>query len=221
MIQKFYKWFHAAISQPEEAGEYSAGYWQDKVRRAALGACIDKSGKLLEVGCGEGLFLKRLGMAKPGIQIWGIDRRDYRLKKAEVKLSENGLCAIKLEHGDALSLPFAGSFFDTVVCVNVFFNMASIDIIKMALREMGRVCAIGGSLIFDYRNGLNWLLRLKYNFAHYYDPSVKDEPFTTCRPDEIEPFLKEMGFEIKHRFSVCFPRGKFTPIILLEAVKLK
>ncbi len=184
MIQRLYKWFHFVTSKPEEAGEYSAGYWQDKVRSSSLDLCKYKNGKLLELGCGEGLFLAKFGLSNPNVQIWGVDTRDNMLKKAEKRISENGIKTIKLQRGDAIALPFKNSFFDTVVCVNVLFNMASIDVIKMALREMGRVCAPGGYIIFDYRNSLNWLLRLKYNLARYYDPSVKDLPLTMCRSEE-------------------------------------
>ena len=47
----------------------------------------------------------------------------------------------------------------------------------------------------------------------------KPSPF--IRIDEIESLLNEMDFEVTRRPYVCFPRGKFTPIILLEARKLK
>ena len=221
MIKALYRWFHAATSQSGEAGEYSAGYWQDNIRQAALEMCKDRPGRFLEVGCGEGLFLTKLGLSNPGIQIWGVDNNDRMLDKAWKRLSENALIAVNLQQADAFNLPFGDSWFDTVVCINTLFNMASIDVMKEAFREMDRVCAPGGSIIFDYRNALNALIRLKYKLAPHYDPSVKDLPLTTCRPDEIEPFLKEINFEITLRKSISFPKGKFAPIILLEARKLK
>ena len=57
MIPKVYYWLHKKFSKPDERGEYSAGVWQDAVREKVFELCTFSSGKLLEVGCGEGLFL--------------------------------------------------------------------------------------------------------------------------------------------------------------------
>ena len=82
MIKRLYKWFHSVTSRPEEAGEYSAGYWPDKVRRSALDLCAHKRGRILDVGCGEGLFLSKLALSNSGAEIWGIDKWDGILKRA-------------------------------------------------------------------------------------------------------------------------------------------
>lgn len=219
MIRKFYRWFHRATSGSQEAGEYSAGYWPDKLRFAAVRLCGEKTGRLLEVGCGEGLFLTRLGLANNSISIFGIDNNPAMLDRARERIRGKGLGNIELFKGDALSLPFEDCYFDAVVCVNVLFNMPSKDLIIKSLHEMGRVCKKKGRVIFDFRNGQNPAVNLKYALASIYDPTTRGLGLVTWRMDEAEAVLKDMAFEIKNRPYVSFPKGRFTPVVLIEAEK--
>lgn len=217
MIEKIYYWLHRKFSKQNEANAYSAGYWQDKVRSVGVELCLDKKGRLLEVGCGEGIFLARLLLCNPNVAIWGIDNTLLRLNMARKRLDKKvtGLVCCS-----AADLSFVSDSFDVVVCINVLFNMPSVDAIKKSLKEICRVCKIGGHVIFDIRNALNPLINLKYKLAPFYDATARDLPLTAYRLHEIEPVLKEMNFQIIKKLSLSFPKGKFTPIILLEARKL-
>lgn len=217
MIQQFYRWFHKATSRSEEADEYSAGYWQSKVRNAAFKLCQNKTGRLLEVGCGEGIFLSNFLSSDRNISIYGVDKEPRMLEKAKNRLQGKGIVDANLALSDAINLPFENSFFDVVVCINVLFNMSSLEIVRKSLKEMSRVCKNKGSVIFDFRNGSNLLLNLKYRFAPSYDPSTKSLPLMTFKLCEIESILKEMNFKIANMPYTCFPKGRFTPIILIEA----
>ena len=218
MLEKIYYLFHKIISKPEEKGEYSSGYWQDKVRQSAVEMCKEHKGRLLEVGCGEGLFLGQMITASPYVEVWGVDMWEKILSKARMRLQHIKPSA-KLLKADASHLPFEDAFFDTVVCINVFFNMESIEKVSRALEEMARVCKRGGKIIFDFRNSRNLLLILKYRLAKYYDLTIKDLPLNTYNPGDIKTIVKGLKLNIVQEKHLSFPVKRFAPIIMLETVK--
>lgn len=218
MIEKIYYRFHNAISRPGEKGEYSSGYWQDKIRQNAKNICINRKGKLLDVGCGEGLFLAQVMKEIPDLKVWGVDGWAEILTKAKNRL-EKIKSGVTLLKSDASILPFEDDFFDVVVCVNVFFNMESIEKVSSALKEMVRVCKTGGSIIFDFRNSLNPLLLIKYRFAKYYDQTVNDLHLNTYSPGDMRNILERAGLEVVQERPLSFPIKTFAPIILMETIK--
>ena len=188
MITKIYRWFLKLTSAPGEKGEYSSGYLQDRIRKEALALCNNATGRLLEIGCGEGLFLAQIAEQNRNIEVWGIDNDDARLKAAALRLPN-----VNLSRCDAADLFFKDGYFDTVICINVLFNMRSIDEVKRTLKDMKRVCKPDGCIIFDFRNSLNPFLFIKYRLARYYDNTLKGLPLRTYSPKEVESALKELG----------------------------
>ncbi len=205
-------------SRPGEKGEYSSGYWQDRIRQRAVEMCREHKGRLLEVGCGEGLFLGRMIKVRPDVDIWGVDVWEGILTKARMRMEEIKP-GVELLKADVSALPFEDAFFDTVVCINVFFNMESIEKVSHALKEIVRVCKAGGRIIFDFRNSLNPLLVVKYRLAGYYDSTVKDLPLNTYNPGNIKTILREVNLDITQEKRLFFPVKRFAPIIMMEAVK--
>lgn len=217
VISGLYKKMHAAFCRFDERGEYSAGYFQDKVRVITGAMCKDCAGRLLDAGCGEGLLLRRLMHNNPAIRAWGGDLDGDRVLRAkELRLKYNQL---KLFGFDICSLPFKSDSFDSIVCINVFFNMPSLDIIAAALEEMKRVCKKGGRIIFDYRNARNPLLVLKYKFARYYDPTVRKLPLQVYTPKEIHTLLKTRNLRISRRSYISFPPAFFPAVTVVEVRK--
>lgn len=219
MIEKIYYWFHNLISKPEERGEYSSGYWQSMVRKEALILCRGTKGRVLEIGCGEGLFLNQLARQHPELEIWGIDNSATRLNQAEKRLKENNLQNVHLSIQKAPDLSFKDEYFDVVVCVNVFFNMTSIDLVKQTLSQTKRICRKSGRIIFDFRNSLNPLLKIKYQLARHYDATVKNLPLNTYRLEEIEAILQNLNLKIINNRFIGFPLKRFAPIVVIEAEK--
>lgn len=219
MLKKLYYWFHRKTSKLEERGEYSSGLWQDKVRKEALKLCRDSRGRLLEVGCGEGLFLVELASVNKDMQIYGIDNWPEILKKADKRIKAKGIKNVRLSLAEAISLPFKDSYFDIVVCINVIFNLDSLGHVKEVLKEIARVCKKGGKIIFDFRNRKNPFLYFKYKLAPFYDQTVKDLPLKTYKLEEIRLLLENLGLKIKRQTTVGFPIKIVAPIIILELEK--
>ncbi len=219
MLKKIYYWFHKLTSKPEERDEYSSGYWQDKVRKKTLLLCRGVKGRILEVGCGEGLFLTQLAKQDPVLEIWGVDNNPALLNKAETRIRESDFINTKLLIQEATNLSFEEAYFDTIICINVFFNLDSVDMVREVLNQMKRVCKKSGRIIFDIRNSTNFLLALKYKFARYYDETVKNLPLNTYNLRQIESILNGLNLKVVNKKFVGFPIKIFAPIIIIEAKK--
>jgi ubiquinone/menaquinone biosynthesis C-methylase UbiE len=217
MISGLYYRLHRFFSKKQERGEYSSGVWQDKIRTAALKFCVGTPKRILEVGCGEGLFLAQICQANPGSGLWGVDNSPDRISRAKTRLSgKNAYLSVE----DAANLSFDDGYFDVSVCVNVFFNMPSIEVVKKTLAQMKRVSRNDGRLIFDFRNSQNPLLALKYKLAPFYDRTVRDLPLKTYSLAQMSKILKELGLEIVSQNYFGASCKSWAPIILIEAKKI-
>ncbi|MCX5700376.1 MAG: class I SAM-dependent methyltransferase [Candidatus Omnitrophica bacterium] len=217
MIKKFYLWLLKATSKPKEKNEYSKGHWQNAIREKVTSLCGGINGKILEVGCGEGLFLEHLAQEKPNLELWGIDNSQIRINEAQSKKKAGDLTNLNFAVEDATKLSFSDGSFEAVVCINVLFNLPSIELLKQVLKEMRRVCKTSGKIYFDFRNALNPLLFLKYRLAPFYDETVKDLPLKTYSQKQISDILKDLDIKIINKSYIGLPFKLFAPIVIIEA----
>ncbi len=219
MLSALYRWLHKKLSKPEERGEYSAGVWQNTVREQVLSLCAKSSGRILEVGCGEGLFLSKLAAEKKYAGIAGVDIWYDILEKANRRLAGKDAPGMLLTQADAVRLPFQADVFDTVVCINVFFNLASEETVAASIKEVSRVCKSGGVFVFDIRNRRNPLLYWKYKWAKYYDATVANLPLRTYDRKTMRAYLQRYGFVCEEERAIGFPHNAWSPIFVMQARK--
>ncbi|MDD4940994.1 MAG: class I SAM-dependent methyltransferase [Candidatus Omnitrophica bacterium] len=212
-----YSWMHDKASRSDERGEYSSGVWQDQVRKQALAWCQDAQERVLEVGCGEGLFLSQLRKQNPGLELWGIDTSKSRIEQAAGRISDP---RIHLSVEDAARLPFPDDFFDAALCINVVFNMPSFDTVRDAFVQMSRVVKKGGQVIFDFRNAANPLLAVKYGLAPWYDKTVRDLPLKTYYMRDMDRLLKDLGLEVIEKKFIGTMALFGASVIMMNARKI-
>jgi ubiquinone/menaquinone biosynthesis C-methylase UbiE len=214
MFSGLYAWLHRITVKPQERGEYSSGIWQDMIRTRALAWCAGLDGRLLEVGCGEGLFLQNLcRQGNPRVEAYGVDMDPQRVEQARKRLA-GSQCRVSVE--DATSLSAGDNYFAAAVCVNVFFNMPDLSVVTRALAEMKRVCRPGGMLIVDFRNAANPFLRLKYFLAPWYDPTVKGLPLRTYRLQQMRGVLDALGLTVEQVVPIGAKSPRWAPILMLK-----
>ncbi len=104
---------------------------------------LQRSDKILEVGCGAGAFLFPLyGM---GISVYGIDYSEKQIFLC-TKIMGKGVFRVS----EAVSLPFESNFFDTVVSNSVFQYFPDLGYAERVIVEMKRVLKNNGIIgIFD------------------------------------------------------------------------
>jgi ubiquinone/menaquinone biosynthesis C-methylase UbiE len=146
--------------------------------------------KVLDVGCGSGLFSSMA--AKAGADVTGIDASEALI--AEAKLRDP---AVKFMTGEMEELPFAADTFDVVCGFNSFQYAASTE---NALTEAKRVLRDGGKLavmIWGNRGDCEAATYLKA-IGSIMPPSPPGAagPFALSENQLLERILKEVGFKI-------------------------
>ncbi|HKR69559.1 MAG TPA: class I SAM-dependent methyltransferase [Streptosporangiaceae bacterium] len=142
----------------DRASRYETGYrgqlHTDIVTRAvdlALAHCPSPA-RVLDVGCGTGLLLRRLARRLPGaVSLTGIDAAAGMIRQARTKSDDPRLTFV---HGTAERLPFDDASFDLVISTTSFDHWADQH---AGLAECHRVLASRGSfLLADLCS--SWLL---------------------------------------------------------------
>jgi ubiquinone/menaquinone biosynthesis C-methylase UbiE len=220
IIKRFYYWFHKKTSLPEERGEPSAGYWEALIRKEALCLSDGVKDKVLEVGCGEGLFLVPFASTHKFKEAYGVDIRPGLLEKVKRRLNERHITNVNVQYANAASLPFPDEYFDLVVCINLIFNLDSAQTVKKILSEIARVSKRKGCLVLDFRNSRNPLLNLKYALAPLYDSTAKKLPLKTYSLEQMRSILADCGFSITGINHPGFFIKSLAPLIVLETEKL-
>lgn len=101
---------------------------------------------VLEVGCGNGVFLPLLARAvSPGGHVVGLDHAPSLVNEARSRVAAAGYeQSITLQEGNAYQLPFPDATFDAAHCERVLVHL---DDPTAALREMRRVVRPGGRVV--------------------------------------------------------------------------
>ena len=114
-----------------------------------------KPKRLLDIGCGSGLYFP--AMHDIADEIVGIDISDGMLKAAQELVDKKGYKNIKLQNASAEELPFDDDSFDAVIGFDVLHHVPNI---KKAMAEANRVLMPGGKFASIEPNVLNpivWL----------------------------------------------------------------
>lgn len=117
----------------------------------------DRPIRVLDVGCGTGVFAARMREALPGTQVWGVDLVSGMLTKG-IERWRHHAANVQPVQGDSERLPFAEGSFDFVTCANSFHHYPHQD---RAVAELHRVLRPGGRLLLidGYRDGLwGWFI---------------------------------------------------------------
>jgi 2-polyprenyl-3-methyl-5-hydroxy-6-metoxy-1,4-benzoquinol methylase len=158
---------------------------------------LDKSDKVLDVGCGNGTLTRICDANK----IYGIDLDKGKIDEYYAK-EKNVNAAYFL--GSCEQIPFKSDTFDTVLCHSVAEHL---KVPEVAYVEFSRILKNGGKLIILTTNTLNpiyfankfLLLSVKEKINAIISSQVNRTPtyYKTNRPKIMDNQLKSCGFEKK------------------------
>lgn len=193
--------------------ELSSGILSDRVRDGIVAEALTHSGDLLEIGCGEGIFLREMieGGAGSAHRLVGLELSFRMLAKTQRVIGE-GRRLLDFVQASGEKMPFQEGSFARVVCVNIFYNIPTMALLEAIIAEAGRVLRKDGVFIFEIRNKYNPLMYLLYHWAGSYDTSIGDLPLNTYFYHEINMILQ------RHRLRVIDKRGVFLPMWFLSPV---
>lgn len=103
-------------------------------------------GKILDVGCGNGIISLQLGRA--GFNVKGIDVSDKAIEKA---IKTNPFPNVVFEVTDAETLEASGEIFDAIICSEVLEHLQQP---ASLLKELTKVLKVDGLLIVTVPNGI-------------------------------------------------------------------
>ena len=103
----------------------------------------DRPIRILDVGCGTGVFAARIRAALPAARVCGIDLVSGMLAKGAERWRRHAGHVLPVQ-ADSERLPFAAGTFDFVTCANSFHHYPRQD---RAVAEMHRVLRPGGRLM--------------------------------------------------------------------------
>lgn len=172
---------------------------------------VPAEGKIVDLGCGDGLVANYLALKAPKRQIIGVDKNEIRLKEAD-----RGLSNTKFVCGDVLSEKIPLS--DTVLMIHLLHHLSSFDEQKIVLQKAKGKLKKGGRLIIaeiDHRPVLKYLLTLLVDriiFPILFEGKNFSAIFYRGR-GEWRKLLEGLGFEVK---VITAHEGKpFSHVILV------
>jgi len=99
-----------------------------------------KNKKVLDLGCGTGIYIKILKRRKA--KVWGID-----LSPKMIEIAKSEIKDVNFKIGSVYKLPYESNFFDIVVAGLVIEHFKNLD---KAFREVYRVLKKNGIFIFSF-----------------------------------------------------------------------
>jgi ubiquinone/menaquinone biosynthesis C-methylase UbiE len=107
----------------------------------------DQPLKILDVGCGTGVFAARIRRELPSSQVCGVDLVAGMLAKGAARWQAHADHVVAVQ-GDSERLPFATGAFDVVTCANSFHHYphqdAAVAEFRRVLRPEGRLFLVDG-----------------------------------------------------------------------------
>jgi ubiquinone/menaquinone biosynthesis C-methylase UbiE len=158
-------------------------------RRAELLAAkagVSNGRRVLELGCGTGVFLEKL--AVHGARIVGLDLSIDLLQRCASRVK--GAAHVGLACGNAEQMPFPDATFDAAYGSSVLHHLG----LQAALSEVRRVLRPGGRIAFAEPNILNPQVAVMFHFGltkRYFGVSPDEMAFSRFRAARA---LREAGF---------------------------
>lgn len=135
--QAYYDEFSASYENERHHGYHVL---LDELETALVKRYLRPDMRVLELGCGTGLLMKRL--VPHAVQVLGADLSRGMLRKAQAR-------NLQVVQATATEIPFASGSFDIVYSFKV---LAHVKDIRGALQECARVLKPGGLLVAEFYN---------------------------------------------------------------------
>ena len=165
-----------------------------------IGQYLPAGGRVLDVGCGFGLFSLYYASVRPELQIAGLDRNARRIAMARAAAGRLGLGNVRYEVGDARDFR-GGALFDAAYMLDIVHHIPE-EAVRPLLEQLAKVLPAGGRvLIKDVDRRPAW----KRWFTHALDKVM--DPGTPVRywaGEELQALAEAVGFRVYRHLMVDF-----------------
>ena len=167
-----------------------------------IGQYLPASGRVLDVGCGFGLFALHFAIQNPGVEIQGFDLSERRVNMARRAAKRLGVSNVEFRVADAASFRFHTAISGAYM-LDVIHHIPSTSV-RPLIETIAANLTTGGRLLVkdierspSYKLGFTWALdkAMDYRAAVCY-----------WAPEEIQPLIERAGFVVyRHRMIDYLP----------------
>ncbi|HYL97321.1 MAG TPA: class I SAM-dependent methyltransferase [Blastocatellia bacterium] len=184
------------MTETELSVYYPEDYWgdngapdEDWIRKSQaekvtfLRRCSSQQGRLLDVGCGSGFFLRAVESSK--WERWGVETGERAATAAAGALGKS-----KVVQGTLIEAAFPESYFDAICFWSALEHMNDP---RANLVEARRIVKPGGTLVVQVPNAASYQLRLFKGKWFALDAPRHRYHFD---PSTLKRLLRDAGFEV-------------------------
>lgn len=156
---------------------------------------VPKTGVIVDLGCGEGLFANYLALSSPRREIYGIEIDKRRITQANRSLPNTNFL-----YGDItkINIPLA----DTIILFHVLHHLKSFkeqeELLKKCVQKLKRS---GKLIIAEVEPGFDVKYVIAYLTDHFLVPWIFNhrfyDPIFFRKKDDWQELLIDLGFKIK------------------------
>ena len=167
-----------------------------------IGQYLPREGRVLDIGCGFGLFSLYFASLAPGCRLTGVDRDARRIGFAQESARRLGLDNAEYHVGDAPQWSAAGPF-DAVYLLDLIHHLPVEEVEGFLVKLRGQLSERGVLVVKDVEDRPRW----KMAFTLLLDRlMVGREPIHYWPADEFCALLERLGFEVvRHRMRDFLP----------------
>ena len=167
-----------------------------------IGQYLPRGGRILDFGCGFGLFSLYFALRAPSCHITGVDLNRRRIQHARDSAQKLGLSNVDYHEGSALE-GREGEHFDAIYMLDLVHHLPAADVPEFLEKTRALLNPGGVLLLKDVADRP----RYKMLFTLALDRlMVGREPIRYWPPAELTQLLEELGFSVKtHRMTDFLP----------------
>lgn len=169
--------------------------YREKAPKEVINFLKDKSGRILDLGCGSGRNCIKLN---GNFHYFCLDFSREMLKLAEVKLKKNNINTDFIL-SDSKKIPFKENYFDSVICYSVLHCIKNKKERQETLNEIYRTLKKNGNAFISVwsQNSPRLKNKGKECFISWSNKNEKLERYTyVYNKNELVKELKDIGFRI-------------------------
>ncbi len=159
------------------------------------------AGRLLDIACGTGRFLREIKTNYPRLRVTGLDLSPHYLTVARRDLAP--WSRVRLIEGAAEAMPFADAEFDAATCIYLFHELPP-RVRRAVVGEIVRVLKPGGTLVLV--DSLQTGDEPDYDAMLEYFPAAFHEPYYASYLREDLDGLMRPGLSPLRRFPAYFSK---------------
>jgi cyclopropane fatty-acyl-phospholipid synthase-like methyltransferase len=166
-----------------------------------IGQYLPAQGRVLDIGCGFGLFSLYYASVRPGLRIEGIDRSASRIAMARRAARRLGLDNVQYEVGDARDFRSGGESFDAAYMLDIVHHVPE-ETVRPLLEQLAKALPARGLLLIK---DVDTRPAYKRWFTHVLDRLMDPRsPVRYWSVEELEGLLGEVGFRVRRHLMVDF-----------------